>query len=374
MGQRIRALIRKEYRQIKRDTRTLAALLFLPMFLLVIFGYAVNFDVHNIRTAVYDQSLSPESRELLQLIGAYEYFDVVHVLESSDEIDYLINRERIQAALVIPPDFAEKIRRHEATEIQFIIDGVNGNTAETATGYIVQIVNSYSRQIQVQAAARYGLDYQELIEIDERIWYNPELKTTNFLIPGLIAFILMISAVISTSLSVVREKEHNTIEQIIVSPVRSAELMIGKTVPFMVLAFLSGLLILVAGWLLFGIAIKGSVLTLFVATLLFLVGALGQGLLISTVANTQAVAFMMAILSSLIPTLLLSGFIFRLESMPMALQVVSYLVPARYYLVVLRGVILKGTSFVLYPEQFLFLIGFAVLMLAVSSKKMGREN
>lgn len=374
MFQRIRALVRKEYRQIKRDTRTLAVLLFLPMFLLMIFGYAVNFDVHHIKTAVYDHSCSAESREVQRLIGAYQYFDIVRVLDSTDEIDYLIDREKIQAALVFPADFAIKMQNGQTASIQFIIDGVNGNTAETAIGYMNQIVRAYSQQVQVQAATNYGLEFRQLIDIRERVWYNPELKTTNFLLPGLIAFILMITAVVSTALSVVREKEHNTIEQITVSPVRSMELMIGKTIPFMLIALASGLLILAAGWLLFGISIQGSVLTLLVATILFLVCALGQGLIISTFANTQAVAFMMAILSSLIPSLLLSGFIFRIESMPGVLQAVSYLVPARYFLVILRGVILKGTGFSYYYDQILFLIGFAVLMLAISSKKMAKVN
>ena len=374
MFQRIRALVRKEYRQIRRDVRTLAVLLFLPMFLLMVFGYAVNFDVHNIKTAVYDMSMSPESRKLIELIGAYHYFDIVRSIDSLNEIDYLINREKIQAALVIPADFADRIRRHERTSVQFVIDGVNGNTAQTASGYIAQIIGSYSQQIQIEVASGYGLEFKPLIESHERIWFNPELKTTNFLLPGLIAFILMITAVVSTALSVVREKEHNTIEQIVVSPVRSVELMIGKTLPFMIIALLSGTLILVAGWALFGISIKGSLVALFFASILFLFGALGQGLVISTIANSQAVAFMMAILSSLIPTLLLSGFIFRLASMPLPLQLVSYLIPARYFLVVLRGIILKGTGFSMYYEQFLFLLGFAGLMLAISSKRMAKDN
>ncbi len=372
MFHRIRALMRKEYRQIKRDKRTLSVLLFLPMFLLGVFGYAVNFDVHHIQTAVYDQSLSPESRELLHLIGAYDYFDITRRVDSLGEIDALMNRGQIQAAIVIPPDFARDLQRQETASVQFLIDGVNGNIGQTGSGYFMQIVDSYSRRIQVRAAARHGMEYKPLIDPHERIWYNPELKSSHFLVPGLVAFILMVTAVVSTALSVVREKEHNTIEQIVVSPVRPLELMIGKAIPFMFIAFAAGAMILVAGWLLFGIAIKGSLLTLTAAALIFLMCALGQGLLISSMANSQAVAFMMAILSSMLPTLLLSGFVFKLDSMPIPLQVVSHLVPARYFLVILRGVVLKGTDFRLYGDQFLFLLAFAALMFAISSKKMAK--
>ncbi|MFC1849842.1 ABC transporter permease [candidate division CSSED10-310 bacterium] len=373
MLKRIRALIKKEYRQIRRDKRTLAVLLFLPMFLLIMFGYAVNFDVHNIKTAVYDQDMSPESRELIKLFTAYEYFDVERTVKSLKEIDRLINTEKIQAAIIIPPHFGRLIHRHELVKIQFLIDGVNGNIGSIATNYMVQIVADYSKNIQVQALAKYGLEYKSLFQVRERIWYNPELKSTLFLLPGLIAFILMITAVVSTALSVVREKELNTIEQITVSPVRSFELMVGKAFPYMIISLTAGTFILIAGWLIFGVSVAGSLLTLFVASLLFLFGALGQGLLISTVAHNQAVAFMMAILSSLLPTLLLSGFIFRIASMPVALQIVSYLVPARYFLVILRGVMLKGTDFTLYFEQFLFLLGFMGLMIFISSMKMSKS-
>lgn len=373
MLKRIRALVRKEYRQIIRDKRTLSALLFLPMFLLIMFGYAVDFDVHNIKTAIYDCDMTRESRELITLIGTYQYFDVVRNITSLEEIDDLINSEQIQAAIIIPQKFSQKIHRNESSKIQYIVDGVNGNIGAISSNYMIQIVSEYSRNIQVYTARRYGLDYKPLIDVQERVWYNPELKSTLFLIPGLIAFILMITAVISTALSVVREKELNTIEQITVSPVKSFELMIGKAFPYMIISLLAGGLILLAGWLIFGVAVSGSLLVLFVASLLFLFGALGQGLLISTIAHSQAVAFMMAILSSLLPTLLLSGFIFRLSSMPVVLQVISYLVPARYFLVILRGVILKGTGFNVYWEQFLFLIGFSVLMILISSIKMSKN-
>ncbi|MBN2384157.1 ABC transporter permease [bacterium] len=372
MFKRIAALVRKEYRQIRRDKRTLAALSFLPMFLLIMFGYAINFDVHNIKVAVLDYDLSAESRALIELVGIYRYFDIVRVATLPSEIDTLIDREKIQAALIIPPGFARKVQGCETAEVQYLVDGVNGNIGSISSAYINQIVGDFSRTIQVRVAARHGLEYKPLIDLHERIWYNPELKSSLFLIPGLIAFILMITAVVSTALSVVREKELNTIEQIIVSPVHSFELMVGKALPFMIIALEAELLILVAGWLFFGVKVGGSLLTLFLASFLFLLGALGQGLLISTVAHTQAVAFMMAIFSSLLPTLLLSGFIFRISSMPIALQLISYLVPARYFLIILRGVILKGTGYMLYYEQFLFLGGFTILMILISSVKMSR--
>jgi ABC-2 type transport system permease protein len=372
MIHRIRALIRKELKQVSRDKRTLAVLLFFPMFLLVIFGYAVNFDVQHIKTAILDQNLSSESRELIHTIGAYHYFDIVTILSDYNEIDTLINTEQIQAAVIIPVDFSHRIQRRERTEVQFIVDGVNGNTGQTATGYFARIVQSYSELLTIRVGRRYGLEMKPLLNVEERIWYNPELKSTKFLIPGLIAFILMITAVVSTALSVVREKEQSTIEQVIVSPISAVELMVGKAIPYMFISLTAAFLILLAGQLLFDVEIRGSLLTLSIASIIFLIGALGQGLLISTIAHTQAVAFMMAILSSLLPTLLLSGFIFRLDSMPPVLQIISYIVPARYFLVILRGVILKGTGVTMYADQFLFLVAFVVLMIAISSLKMTR--
>jgi len=211
------------------------------------------------------------------------------------------------------------------------------------------------------------------IDFRPRVWYNPELKSTRFLIPGLIGFILLIITVITTSLSIVREKERNTIEQIIVSPISPFELIAGKTLPYIFISLIASILVMLASYILFGIYIKGSYILLFIITLIFLTGTLGMGILISTIAETQQVAFLLSVLSTLLPAFLLSGFVFPIRNMPVAIQVITYVLPVRYYLVVLRNIILKGSGLYAYWDQVLFLIGFAALMLGVSSIRLAKS-
>ena len=370
----ILTLSKKEFKQIYRDKRTMYTLIFIPSFMLIMFGYALNFDIKHVPMAVYDMDRSQDSRSFIDNFINTEYFTLHSYVNSGMEIDKLMNREKIKLGIVIPSGFADKLLSRQAPVIQVIVDGSNSNSASTVVGYTNNIIQQYSINIMVQSLMKIGKTKITLpIDFRPRVWYNPELKSTRFLIPGLIGFILLIITVITTSLSIVREKERNTIEQIIVSPISPFELIAGKTLPYIFISLIASILVMLASYILFGIYIKGSYILLFIITLIFLTGTLGMGLLISTIAETQQVAFLLSVLSTLLPAFLLSGFVFPIRNMPVAIQVITYVLPVRYYLVVLRNIILKGSGLYAYWDQVLFLIGFAVLMLGVSSIRLAKS-
>jgi ABC-2 type transport system permease protein len=364
-------IVRKEFRQIRRDKRALGVLLVVPSMMLIMFGYALNFDVKHTALAVYDEDNTQTSRAFVQLFFNSEYFDYAYHLEQPGKMNELLDLETIRAVIVVPPNFSHNIAEGKGATVQIIVDGANSNAATTALGYISAIVQQYSIHVMTETFYRKGQQQIVMpIDLRPRIWYNPELRSARFLIPGLIAFILMITAVVSTSLAVVREWEMGTIEQIIVSPVKPVELILGKTIPYTLIALLATVTILIAGYVLFGVEVKGSFILLFVVTLVFLIGSLGMGLLISSIAGTQQVAFMVAVIATMLPTFILSGFVFPIRNMPGIIQAVTYLIPARYFLVALRSIILKGVGLSAFWDQFLFLLAYAVLMMGASSMRM----
>jgi ABC-2 type transport system permease protein len=371
MFSRIRPIVIKEFRQVRRDKRTLGVLLFIPAFMIVMFGYALNFDVKHTSLAIYDEDKSRMSREFISGFLYSEYFDLKYYLEDRNDIDKLMGEEKARVAIVIPAHFSDELVAGREATIQVIVDGANSNAAVAAVGYVTAIVQSYSTQILTKALMRVGLSNLSLpIDYRPRVWYNPELRSAKFLIPGLIGFILMVTAVISTALSVVREKELGTMEQIIVSPIRPMELIIGKTIPYILISLFAAVVILIVGYVLFDVAVKGSYIWLLIATLIYLTGSLGLGLLISTVVETQQLAFMIAVVITMLPTFILSGFVFPIRNMPVVIQVITYLIPARYFLVVLRSIILKGVGVAAFWDQLLFLLAFAVLTIGASSFRM----
>jgi ABC-2 type transport system permease protein len=371
-------VMRKEFRQIRRDARSLVFMIFIPAFLLVMFGFALNFDVKHIPLAVVDQDGSRTSRGLVDKFGTTEYFDIKAVLDRTGEIDGLMARERIRAALVIPPTFSEDLLAGRSPSVQFIIDGANAMSGTTAAGYAAAILQSYSQRVTLEALDRRGLGGAALpFRAEVRVWYNPELRSARFLLPGLMAFILMVILTTSTAFSIVREKERGTMEQINVSPLPPAALIIGKLVPYALISLASAHLVLALGWVLFGVAVKGSYLLLLLMMVLFLVSGLGQGILISSITRTQQVAFLISVLTTILPTFILSGFVFPVRNMPAVIQLVTYFVPARYFLVALRAIILKGVGLAAFWDQALFLAAFAVLTLALSVamlRRGGRER
>jgi ABC-2 type transport system permease protein len=369
----LRPIIRKEFLQIRRDPRSLLFLIFLPAFMLLMFGFALNFDVRHIPLAVVDQDGSRASRDLVARFRTTEYFDLKAVLPGPAAVDPLMAREDIRAALVIPARFGDDLKAGRSPSVQVLVDGSNAMSGSTAAGYVGAILQSYSQRITLEALARRGVTGIAFpLASEVRVWYNPELRSANFLIPGLMAFILMVIVTVSTAFSIVREKERGTLDQLRLSSVRPVELILGKIVPYVLFSLGAAHLVLLLGWVLFGVGIRGSYPLLLLAMLLFLTGALGQGLLISSVTRTQQVAFLLAVLTTMLPTFILSGFVFPIRNMPPVVQAVTYLIPSRYFLAALRAIILKGVGLSAIWDQFLDLTAFTVLSLGISAVRLGR--
>jgi ABC-2 type transport system permease protein len=365
------AVTRKELRQIRRDVRTLSILLFVPAFFLFVYGYALNFDIRNIALAVEDNDQSTASRNLVSAFVRSGYFDLTTVITGDHEVSPLLDRGTVRAVLVIPARFGARVASGERGTVQVIINGDNANTATTVMGYVSGIVGAVSAQYE--AEARLASPSRPLLTLEPRVWYNPELRSTLFLVPGLIAYIAMLTAVVSTALSVVREKEAGTMEQIRMAPIGPVAYVVGKTTPYFVISLASSMGVVAVSMLLFDLPVRGSWALLVGSVSLFLVGALAAGLLISTVAESQQVAFQLALLSSFLPTLMLSGFIFPISSMPVFLQYVTRVVPARYFLTVLRGVLLKGVGIETVWRDLAALAVMAAVLLTLSSVRLRRQ-
>ena len=367
---KVLAVARKEFRQIARDRRSLLVLLFVPAYFLLLYGYALSFDVRHIQLAVNDRDRTDASRDLITTFTNSGYFDLVADVSSSREYEVLIDRGDVRIALVIPPGLQADLLSGRRVPVQVIINGDNSNTASTVMGYALRAIQSASSQYQLQGRAGNGAS---TIVVESRVWYNPELRSALFLIPGLIAYIGMISSVIATSLSVVREKERGTMEQIRMAPLGTGEYIVGKTLPYFVISLISSVFIVLASMVLFDLPMKGSWALLLVALSLYLAGALAVGLMISTVAESQQVAFQVAVLSSFLPTMILSGFVFPIASMPAFIRAVTYLVPARYFIVALRAIVLKGAGLSAFWMQLTALAVYAAVMLMLASFRLRRE-
>jgi ABC-2 type transport system permease protein len=367
------AVGRKELAQILRDRLTLALLLVLPVFLLMLLGYALNWDIRHVRLAVMDREHTAESRQVLSSFVNSTYFDVIATPSSMAEIQRLLDHGNARAALVIPEGMTRDLRAGRQASVQILINGDNANTASAVFGYVQAIVRGVSAELQL-ALAGGGQGLAAPISVEPRIWYNPELKSTLFLVPGLIAFIVMISCVVATALSVVREKERGTWEQVRMAPIGTPSYILGKSIPYFAVSLGSAFLIFAAAMLLFGVPQRGSWGLLFCAVAMFVFGGLGTGLLVSTLFESQAMAFLAGLLISLLTTFILSGFVFPIASMPVVIQYFTYLVPARYFLVILRGIVLKGIGFGPLSPQFLALGVYVAAVLGLASIRLAKER
>jgi ABC-2 type transport system permease protein len=357
----------KELRQIARDRRTLLILLFLPAFFLFLYGYALNFDIRHVTLAVDDRDGSAESRQLIASFVRSTYFDQVASVRSDAEINDLIDHGRVRAVLVIPEDFSRRIRDRDVAAVQVILNGDDSTTATTVLGY--------ANAVLLEASAEFGASAAEvpIIRVESRVWYNPELRSTLFLIPGLIAFISMITAVVSTALSIVRENEAGTMEQVRMAPISTLAFITGKTAPYLIISQISGTLVILASMVLFDLPLRGTWLDLSIVLAVFLVGALGTGIVVSTAADTQQVALQAAMLIAFLPTFMLSGFIFPIASMPIALQYITTVVPAKYFLIALRGVVLKGLGLGALWQPVGALAIYAAVTLGLSTARLARR-
>jgi ABC-2 type transport system permease protein len=355
--------MRKEVLHIMRDARSLIIVFVLPVMMIVLYGYALNMDVKHISFAVFDEDRSPASRALVEAFVRSGYFDLRARPARRAEAEALLRSQEARVVLAIPATFAADLNRPAGGHLQLLVDGSDATTATVALNYADLIAAQYA---QDRASGTVSATALPVIP-EPRVWYNPDLKSANFLVPGLMATILMMISALLTSITIAREKETGTLEQILVSPIRPWEIIVGKVAPYLVLAFLDGLLVLAVGKLLFHIPIRGSLTQLLGLSVIYLFAALSIGLLISTMVATQQQAMMSAQLVTTLPSFLLSGFIFPLRSMPHILQAISYIVPAKYYLIIIRGIILKGLDARAFAPQVGFLLVLAAVLVTLST-------
>ncbi len=377
MANRILPLMRKENLHILRDPRSLYLAIGLPVILVILFGYAITMNVSHIHLGIIDQDSTSLCRDLIFRLGASDYFDIIYQSNSFSGSEKLLDDGRVKILIGIPSGFSKDLIRGANTPLQLLIDGSDNNTAQIALGYISSIVRTFSLKIILDKLNKQGPVPEGIppMDVEPIVWFNPDLRSTNFIVPGLIAVIMMVLSAMLTSLTIAREWENGTMEQLISSPAKPIEIITGKLIPYFVLGMFQTLLIILVGTLLFRVPLKGNLLFLFFITAVFLVCGLGTGLLISTVTKSQQLAFMISIIFTLLPSFLLSGFIFSISSMPKVIQIISYLVPAKYFLTVLRGIFLKGNGLaVLWPEVVpLILLALLVIMACVKRLKLTLE-
>lgn len=371
---RLLALMRKEGLQIMRDRRTLALVFIMPIMQLLLLGYAATSDVRNIPLAVLDQDKSPASRKLLDSFRTADYFRQAFDVNSEDELRTLIDSGHARTGLIIPPDYSSRLAAGRPAQVAFIIDGSDPAIAGTALAAATLIGQARATALTVERLAARGMAVAAApaIEVRARVWYNPDLISAYYMIPALVGLILQFLTVILTATAIVRERERGTIEQLIVTPLTGAELIVGKLAPYVLIAFIDTLLILAGGVLLFGVPINGSLPLLLLLSALFLVTNLALGLLISTVAGTQQEAIIFALFYNL-PSIFLSGFIYPVAAMPRALTLISYAIPLRYFLIVVRGIVLKAVGVAqLWPEIIALSI-FAVVVITAAATRFQKR-
>ena len=368
---RVLYLIRKEFLELRQDPRLFGIVILAPLMQLTMLGYAASTDVRNVPVLIVDEDGSPASRDLTARFEASRYFVVVDAVTSVRQIDTYLDRGLAWMAVTIPPDYGERVGAGQSAAVQVVADGTDGNSTNVALGYARLLVASYARELQ---AARKGAPAQPLVEADVRVWYNPGLESRDFMIPGILALVLLVVTTNLSSMAIVRERELGTLEQLNVTPLARWELIAGKLLPYAALGMVDVFLVLAVavGW--FEVPLRGSVIFLLAMCLVYLMTTLGLGLFVSTISSTQQQAMMTTSFFFLLPMIFLSGFIFPIENMPKVIQPITYLIPLRYFLTIVRGVFLKGIGFdVLWPNVLaLFGWGVAILTLATlrSTKRL----
>jgi ABC-2 type transport system permease protein len=374
MNSRLIALIRKEFIQIRRDPRTLVILLLIPSVQLFLLGYAATNDVRNVPLAVFDQDRGVEARKLLEAYRAADYFRLAYEVDSEAELRDLIDRGSARAGLIIPPDFTAQIQGNGSTAIAFFLDGTDPTVASTALSAAQLIGQSLSTRILVARAEQRGQPFSLTppVEVRTQVWYNPDLVSAYFMIPGVIGMVLFAITSIATATAIVRERERGTIEQLIVTPIRSWELVVGKLLPYAILAFTNTLEVLAIGHFWFKLPIRGDLGLILALSGLFLITSLGIGMLASTIANTQQEA-MLTVFMLFLPGIFLSGFFFPLEAMPKVLQWISAVYPLRYYLVIIRSLTLKNVGAQVLQQNILALVIFGVIIMSFAAMRFRKR-
>jgi ABC-2 type transport system permease protein len=369
MRHRILAIAWKEAIHVRRDPRSMILAVGTPLLMLILFGYAITFDVNHIKMVLCDQDRTQTSRRFADSFLQSGYFDLVAYINAPGGAEKYLKNGDCRLVMIIPPGFSRKLLRGGQSPVQVLVDGSESNTANIAIGYVTRITRSFSAALDLRVLDRSGYGWLRGIPpVDPlpRVWYNPELKSRNFIVPGLIAVIMMIMNTVLTSLTIIREKERGTMEQLIATPVKAYEIITGKTLPYLAIGLIDVLLIVVFGRLVFGVPIKGSVTLLFSTAVLFGLAGLGIGMLVSIVSRSQLFAVQVSMIVSMLPSFLLSGFMIPINSMPDVIRPVAYLVPATYYLVIVRGIFLKGVGVSIVWPQILMLTLLAAALVTLS--------
>jgi ABC-2 type transport system permease protein len=371
---RLKTVAKKELLHIVRDARSLTLALALPLVMLLLFGYALTLDVDRIPTYVYDQDRTPESRELIDQFRGSTYFQILGVVNSYKPAERAIDKSAILLDIVVPRDYARHLLAGQEADVQLLVDGSDSNTASIALGYAQTVIQVYAAQLRSDAQVRKGGQPLRVpIDARIRVWYNSDLKSKNFIVPGLIAVTMMIIASMLSSLTIAREWENGTMEQLLSTPVRPRELVLGKLLAYFALGITDMLICVIVGVFIFQVPFRGSVWFLFFTSCLFLFGALSWGIFISATARSQLLAFQMGMLSSFLPGYLLSGFIWSIQNMPKVIQAISVIVPARYFVTILNGVFLKGVGIRVLWGEVSMLIVYAGLVFVGASRKMRQK-
>jgi ABC-2 type transport system permease protein len=374
MFERLKAIIKKEFRQTFRDPRMKTMMFVAPLLQTIIFGYAATTDVKHVPAAIYDLDNTQQSRDLIRAFTSSKYFTAKYYIDSDQQLEDLIDKSLVSTVIRINHGFAQDVLGNKNAQVQIIVDGTDSNIAAVILGYVTRIIERYSSDLsspQIEAVLR-RVGSVPSVDLRTRAWFNANLESKNFYLPGVIALIVSLMSLMLTSMAIVREKEIGTIEQLIVSPLTSAELIIGKLIPFAVIAVIEASFVTTVGILWFNIPLRGSIPLLLVSTLIYLLVTLGAGLLISTISSTQQQA-MMSVFLFFLPVNLLSGFIFPIYNMPTLIQYITFLNPLRYYVVILRGIFLKGVGLDILWPQILVLLIMGLLILTVSSLRFHKS-
>jgi len=361
----------KELRHIVRDSRSLVMALGVPVLLLVLFGFALSLDVDRIPTFIYDQDRSAQSHELIQKFAGSRFFQIRAYVDNYEVIQRAIDRNQILMAVVIPTSYGERVTAGRTAEVQLLLDGSDSNTAAIARGYAESVVRSQDVELKTLAQERRaGMKLKPPVDARLRVWYNSTLESKNYVVPGLIAVILQIISALLTSLTIAREWENGTMEQLMSTPVRPAEMVIGKMLAFFVVGVVDSVIAVLVGVYVFHVPLRGNLLLLGLTTCIFLSGALFWGVFISAAAKTQLLAYQIGILSSFLPAFLLSGFIYSIENMPVVIQVITHVVPSRYFVTILKGIFLKGVGLEVLWVPVLLLMVYAAVIFTLATRKL----
>ncbi len=373
-ARRTRAMFQKECRHIVRDSRSLIMALILPMFQMLLFGYALNLDVDRIPTLIFDADHSADSRALISRFRGSRFFQIEGYVNNYADIEKAIDKSKVLIGLAIPRDYSQRISAGDKANVQVLLDGSDSNTASIALSYVESLVQNYALKMRSDGQdRRAGLPLIPPVEARLRVWYNSTLESSNYIVPGLIAAMMMVIAALLTSLTVAREWEMGTMEQLLSTPVRASEIVMGKMLAFFVVGVADTTIAVLVGIFVYGVPFRGSAWMLALTTMIFLAGAFFWGILVSAVARSQLFAFQMGLVTTFLPSFLLSGFLYAIENMPVPIQVITRVVPARYFVTIVRGIFLKGVGMHVLWVEVLFLLAFAGIVFILAERKMRQK-